>query len=304
MLEICNLSVRFTRYARGIQRHRIQPIRELDLTVEPGQLVAVVGESGAGKSLLALAVMGLLPGNAEIQGTLRYKGEALTPSLQKRLRGRDIALIPQSVGSLDPLMPIGRQVERAARLSGLDANRSRMAADRALARYSLSKRVKRLFPFQLSGGMARRALTATATAGRASLILADEPTSGLDPENLGVTVGHLRRLADAGKAVVMITHDLEAALDVADRVAVFCAGTTVEILRPEAFAAGNLRHPYTRALWQALPQNSFQAGRLHPDPKTDGCPFHASCRQAQTVCRCLNPTLLAVPGGWARCHYA
>ncbi|MFH1136436.1 MAG: ABC transporter ATP-binding protein [Pseudomonadota bacterium] len=309
MLEVGNLSVRFTRYGEGWSRRSLEPITGLDLTAEAGEVVAVVGESGAGKSLLAHALLGLLPRNAEITGTMRFKGRELTPGVLERLRGREIALIPQSVGFLDPLMRIGRQVERAARLSGLGAGEAGPAADQALSRYGLSLLVKRLFPYQVSGGMARRVLTAAATAGRASLILADEPTTGLDPVILKETLRHLRDLADAGKAVVLITHDLEAALRIADRVVVFCAGTTVEAARPEDFRkegprGAGPRHPYTRALWRALPGVEFEANGLRPSRDVVGCPFHPTCREAVERCAAEFPPLAAVGNGLARCFNA
>src|SRR5262245_16465515 len=158
-----------------------------------------------------------------------------------------------------PMMRVGPQVRRAAQLSGRSRQEAAAVADRAFARYGLDMAVQQRFPFQLSGGMARRVLVATAAAGQAELIVADEPTPGLDPERVVETLGHLRKLADMGKGVVLITHDIEAALEVADLVVVFYAGTTVEIAKAGDFQAGGeaLRHPYTQTLWRALPRNMF-----------------------------------------------
>ena len=309
MLEVSELSIKFSRYGEGWSRRSLNPIVRLDLTVESGEVAAVVGESGAGKSLLAHALLGLLPRNAEITGRMRFKGRELTQGLIRRLRGREIALIPQSVGFLNPLMRIGRQVERAARLSGMEGADAVEAADAALSRYNLPAGVKKMFPYQVSGGMARRVLTAAATAGRASLILADEPTTGLDSVVLEETLNHLRDLADSGKAVVLITHDLEAALKIADKATVFCAGTTVESALPEDFRVNGangrgLRHPYTRALWSALPGVDFEVNGLRPSSTGTCCPFCATCPGTMPRCAEEFPPLREVRGGLVRCFNA
>lgn len=303
MLDVRDLSITFESYARGLRRREVTAIRCLDIEASAGEIVAVVGQSGAGKSLLAHALLGLLPANAAVSGCIRFKDEPLTPQRVERLRGREIALVPQSVAFLNPLLRVGSQIARAARLSGLDLGEAERAAKEALARYLLAPEVSGRYPFQLSGGMARRVLTATATVGLADLLLADEPTNGLDPETAAESLGHLRELADAGKAVLLITHDLAAALGVADRVAVFCAGTTVEVARASDFTGSEgLRHPYTRALWQALPQNGFT---LPPPPASlstnGGCPFLAECHLRAPGCGDSLPPLRALAGGQVRC---
>jgi peptide/nickel transport system ATP-binding protein len=229
MLSVQNLSVTFTMYDQGLTQRQLTVITELDLEVSSGEVVAVVGASGSGKSLLAHAVLGILPKNAQVDGEILFKGSPLTPERSEALRGKEIALIPQSVGYLDPLMRVGSQVNRAAQLSGLSGQVTQVAVEQTFNRYGLASVVKRFFPFQLSGGMARRVLVSTAAVGKAQLIIADEPTPGLHPDVVKETLNHLRGLANEGKAVILITHDIEAALQVADKVAVFYAGTTVEI---------------------------------------------------------------------------
>lgn len=269
--------------------------------------MAVIGQSGAGKSLLAHALLGILPGNARVEGRITFQGEPLTRERLKNLRGRRIALIPQSVTSLNPLLRVGVQVARAARLSGIDKKDIPATVRNAFSRYLLHDEVVNWFPFQLSGGMARRVLTATATVGKADLILADEPTSGLDPVAIREALGHLRELADIGKAVLLITHDIEAALKVADVVTVFCAGSTVEVARAEDFKEPDkLRHPYTRALWAALPANDFISAGL-PLVRTspaDGCSFHHCCNNQNSDCCRSVPELKSANEGWVRCHHA
>ncbi|MCX8062731.1 MAG: ABC transporter ATP-binding protein [Anaerolineales bacterium] len=308
MLEVRSLSIHFHRYARGLRRTVLTPVVDLDLKVSAGEVVAVVGSSGSGKSLLAHAVLGILPSNAHIEGEIWYKGQLLTPERQAAMRGRRIALIPQSVSFLDPLMRVGAQVLRAAQLSG--KNRHSAAAQRAIfQRYQLPLEVERWYPFQLSGGMARRTLVSMAVVGEAELILADEPTPGLHPEVVQETLNHLRQLADEQRGVVLITHDIQAALQVADQIAVFYAGTTVEIAPVTAFSGKGegLLHPYTQALWRSLPQNEFiPLPGMQPSPQDlpQGCLFAPRCPLATAECTAERPTMRAIAQNQVRCIHA
>ena len=306
MLSVRNLSVTFTLYDVGLVQKQLTPIIDLDLDVAAGELVAVVGSSGSGKSLLAHAILGILPNNAVVGGEMIFKGEPLTARRQATLRGREIALIPQAVSFLDPLQRVGPQVKRAAELSGLSAREAARAQARAFQRYGLAEETAHLFPFQISGGMARRVLLATATVGNADLIIADEPTPGLHPEAVRETLAHLRELADEGKAVALITHDIEAALGAADKIAVFYAGTALEVAHVDDFRNGGqaLRHPYTRALWRALPQNDFEpvpGAQPPPDALPQGCLYVERCPMAIPTCREYRPSSREVGGGRVRC---
>lgn len=307
MLSVQNLSVTFTMYDRGLTQKQLTVISELDLEVKAGEVVAVVGASGSGKSLLAHAVLGILPRNAQVSGTIIFKGEPLTPQRSFALRGKAIALIPQSVGYLDPLMQVGSQVSRAAQLSGLSKREATIAVNRTFRRYSLATEVKRFYPFQLSGGTARRVLVSTAVVSQAELVIADEPTPGLHPDVVTETLNHLRELASEGKGVILITHDIEAALQVADKVAVFYAGTTVEIAAAEDFANGTIRHPYTQALWRSLPQNDFIAipgSQPSPEALPPGCLFSDRCPWVTDACRSARPKFRQVRGAPVRCIHA
>ena len=221
MLSISNLGVTFTQYDQGLRRKQLAVITDLDLDVKAGEVVAVVGASGSGKSLLAHALLGILPENAALSGTMRFKGEILTPERCRALRGKTIALIPQSIGYLDPLMTVGGQVQRVAQLAGRAKAEASASVSKTFARYNLSETVRDRYPFQLSGGMARRVLVSTAVVTQAQLVIADEPTPGLHPDVVVETLNHLRELAVEGRGVILITHDIEAALQIADRVAVF-----------------------------------------------------------------------------------
>lgn len=304
LLSVEDLSISFVQYERGLRRVRLDVVTGLDLQVATGELVAVVGASGSGKSLLAHAVLGLLPSNAVEGGKILYDGAALDHDRRGELRGREIALIPQSVTFLDPVARVGKQTAHAARLVGHP--KPEQAMIEAFRRRQLPDRVARLYPHQLSGGMARRVLAAIATIGHPRLVIADEPTPGLHEEVVAETLADLRRMADEGTAVVLITHDLEAAVDVADRVAVFYAGTTAEQVDAAAFSGDGrrLRHPYSQALWRALPANGFDplaGSQPSPDDLPTGCLFVDRCPLAIDECHAARPDPRRVGDSLVRC---
>ena len=303
LLEIHDLSVSFRMYDGALEQKDLQVISDLHLTVRPGEIVAVAGSSGSGKSLLASAILGILPGNATVKGHLHYKGKELTPKMQEQLRGTEIALVPQSVAFLDPLMKVGKQVDGHNKPYPTEKRRS------LFKRFSLPEKTEKLYPFQLSGGMARRVLVSTALITDAQLIIADEPTPGMSLEQALEALQMFREMANEGKAVILITHDIDLAFAFADRMAVFYAGTTVETAPVKDFKTGPdaLRHPYSKALWRALPQNGFQpidgfqpyAGNL---PK--GCLFAPRCPFATDQCKTHVPPTQEVRDGEVRCFHA
>jgi len=309
MLDIRDFALSFRRYNNGsLRRTSLKIIENLDLTVNAGEITAVIGSSGAGKSLLAHALLGILPSNAVSSGTIIYKGDPLTDERKKLLRGNDIVLIPQSVGFLNPLKTAGAQVMRAACLSSCNAGYAAELCDTAFKNYSLPAGTKNLYPHEISGGMARRVLTAMATVTGASLIIADEPTTGLDSITRDESLDILRALADEGKGVILITHDLNAAVRYADRIAVFYAGTTVESAPAENFRIpAMLNHPYSRALIDALPQNGFVfSGISKPELtiKDTGCRFHVNCSIKNDICRIKYPERTDYEKGFVRCNNA
>lgn len=304
ILEVDDLSVSFMQYTRGFKQTRLQVLQGVQLSVGRGEIVAVIGSSGSGKSLLAHAVLGILPSNASMSGTIRYDGDVLTALRQEQLRGREIALVPQSVNFLDPLMKVGAQVRSSVRTGDPLAEQRK-----SFERFRLPPDAENRYPHQLSGGMARRVLVSTATISGASLLIADEPTPGLDPAVVQETLSTLRELADQGAAVLLISHDLESALHVADRVAVLYAGTTVEIAAAEDFADSGqrLRHPYAKALWRALPQNEFlpiPGSQPQPGELPDGCLFAPRCALATAECGRERPPMRVLREGKTRCFHA
>lgn len=258
VLNITELSISFRVYDRWL-RESIQPaISKLSLSLQAGEIVAIVGASGSGKSLLAHAILGLLPPHAIVTGEISFLGKQLTAASLKKLRGNEIALIPQSVQYLDPLMPVGRQVEHSVRIG--EPKQARQSIFRKLG---LPEGSDRLYPYQLSGGMARRVLVSTAAVSGARLLIADEPTPGLDDAVVQETLEAFQHLAQAGAAILFITHDLAAAAQIANRVAVLHEGQFIDIALAASFTGSGaaLQHPYTRALWLSLPQQQFTGAK-------------------------------------------
>lgn len=284
ILSVEHLSVKFTQYEKGFRQTELPAIGDLSLTVREGEMVAVVGSSGSGKSLLAHAVLGILPYNATSGGRIVYDGQELTEKRLKALRGREIVLVPQSVSYLDPLMKAGEQVRK-----GKKDGASRKKCRGVLARYGLGRETEELYPFELSGGMTRRVLISTAVMEQPKLVIADEPTPGLHLEAAKRVLSHFREIADEGAGVLLITHDLELALEAADRIVVFYAGTNVEEALVSDFEEeSRLRHPYTKALYRAMPQHGFSAAAgTQPYCKEipEGCPYAPRCEAAGERCR-------------------
>ena len=302
ILDIRNFTVSFEQYEKGFKKTGLPVIRDLSVTIHEGEIVAVAGSSGSGKSLLAHGILGILPYNAALGGTILYDGEPLTEERKKALRGNEIVLVPQSVAFLDPLMKIGPQIRR-----GKKDKASVEKLNRIFRGYELKEEVQSLYPFELSGGMNRRILVSTALMGNPRLVIADEPTPGLHMDMVRRVMGHFRELADKGVGVLLITHDLEQALEVADRVAVFYAGTTVEDADAADFRSEEtLRHPYSRALWRALPQNGFQfiqGTQPYVKDLPEGCSFGPRCGRCSPECRGEIP-YRALRGGRVRCLHA
>lgn len=301
ILEVKDLSISFTQYGRGTKQVLLPVIQDLSLTIRPGQVVAVVGSSGSGKSLLAHGILGILPYNSHMAGEIAFLGQPLTPKRAEKVRGKEIVLVPQGVTYLDPLMKVGPQIRKGRR------DQSAREASRAvLERYGLGVDTEERYPFELSGGMARRVLIASAVVDQPRLIIADEPTPGLDLKAAGRILGHFRELAQEGAGILLITHDLELALTVADRVAVFYAGETIEEADAGDFSRPDrLRHPFTRALWSAMPEHGFSpipGAQPYPGTAETGCPFADQCARCGEACRAAGSIPLEpFQGGLVRC---
>ena len=302
ILSVEHLMISFSQYERGWRKIQLPVIRDLSINIKGHEIVAVVGSSGSGKSLLAHAVMGLLPANASWKGRIAFKGEELTGKRVGELRGRQMVLVPQSVSYLDPLMKVGDQVRRGHK-DGISRARSR----EVLGRDGLGEDTEGLYPFQLSGGMTRRVLISTAVMEKPELVIADEPTPGLHISAAKRVLSHFREIADGGAGVLLITHDLELALQVADRIVVFYAGTNVEEAAVSDFQKEErLRHPYTRALYRAMPSHGFEVqpgAQPYVKDLPVGCPYGPRCPIADQGCM-EEIEYRAYEGGMVKCRKA
>lgn len=291
-LDLIDVSIRIP--LPGTPRRWVYPARDITLSFPAGIITAIVGESGCGKSVLALAAMGLLPAGTQTSGSM-FAGEvdvldASEPQLSK-IRGRQVGLVPQSAAThLTPVRTIGSIMTESLSYHGLPASPADVAE--LLHSVELPGDTVQRFPHEISGGMAQRVLVTLTCALQPSVLVADEPTSALDSHSATLVQRKLRAQADRGAAVVLITHDLAAARATADRVAVMYAGQILEngpadvVLRTPA-------HDYTRALLAALPENGLNPPPGTPsslvDPDPDVCLWHE-----RTGVPCLGAPLSSV----------
>lgn len=288
----------------------------IDYGVEPGEVFGIAGESGSGKTMSVLALMGLLPPGAAVEGRAVFEDRDLLrlPSDElRRICGRELAMVFQDpMTSLHPMLSVGTQLTEHVRRH-LALGR-REAAERALeslrdVRIPDPDSALHAFPHQFSGGMRQRIAIAIALACRPKLLVADEPTTALD---MTVQAGIIRLLdrlrTESGLTIVLITHDLGVLSAIADRVAVFYAGRIVEAgRRPDVLSSA--RHPYTRGLLDALPHPEAAAAPLvaiqgtppTPNHIPPGCAFHPRCSYARTSCRESVPPLVPVDGRALAC---
>ncbi len=281
-------------------------IDRFDLTVVMGERMAVIGQTGSGKSVLLLALMGLLPSNAVISGHIRWKDMDLARIPEKsfrKVRGRDIAYVSQGTGSaLNPLLTVGYQVAEQARAH---QRISRAAAmERAVQMLDKTKipeaeRRSRDYPHRYSGGMIQRALVAMGLASGASLILLDEPTKGLDPANRDALLHILTEMDD--KTLVAVTHDLQFAERFAHQVVVMLDSRIVEVSPSRDFFDGPL-HAYSEALLKAQPCHGLQVLASSEDAPSQapGCSFAGRCSNTSSRCHTV-PPLVDRGGHWVRC---
>ncbi|TGB14588.1 ABC transporter ATP-binding protein [Streptomyces sp. MZ04] len=272
----------------------VSAVTDARFDLAAGECLALVGESGCGKSVLASALLGLLPQNAETAGSaLLGDIDLLTAderTLARTVRGRRVGLVPQSPAAhLTPVRTVRSQLEETLRqLAGVRRPKLRAAAESAAERAAFPAGHLDRYPHQLSGGLAQRAATALALIGDAPLLLADEPTTGLDRDLVDRTVDELRRHVGDDRALLLITHDLAAAERIADRVAVMYASRIVELADADAFfGTPGPRHPYARGLLDALPEREFTPIPGMPPELSalpGGCAFAARCSAADEAC--------------------
>lgn len=252
LLKVKNLNISFEQYTSFFRKRIVHVVHDLDLEVRDGEIMAIFGASGSGKSLLAHAILGLLPYNALVSGEILYRNEELTKERLNKFYGKEISFIPQTINSLNPLLKVGKQSEYTV---------NRRDVERVYKEFGLEREVLNLYPHELSGGMLRRVLVSDAILSDANLIIADEPTPGMDTKSTDTIVNYFKSVKEKGKSAVVITHDIEMAMKCADRIAFFYDGTIIETTEIENIGedGSGLTHPYSRALFRALPENGFHS---------------------------------------------
>jgi peptide/nickel transport system ATP-binding protein len=312
LLEVRNLRVEFP-----TRRGTLVAIDDVSFSIAPGEVLGVVGESGAGKSLTGAAIIGLLEPPGRIAGgEILLSGrriDDLPAEAMRKVRGREIGAIFQDpLTSLNPLYTIGRQlVETITLHRGLGHAQARARAIELLQATGIPAAEARIdhYPHQFSGGMRQRVVIALALAANPKLVVADEPTTALDVSIQAQIIALLDRLCrEHGTAVMLVTHDMGVIAEVADRVAVMYAGRLAEI-GPIADVIHRPRHPYTAGLMGSIPSISDERERLAQIdgamPRLDaiprGCAFHPRCPQAMPVCRERRPELREAGASLAAC---
>ncbi|UFJ42610.1 ABC transporter ATP-binding protein [Brevibacillus humidisoli] len=316
LLQVSNLRTIFKTEA-GI----VPSVNDVTFSIAKGEILAIVGESGCGKSVTSLSIMGLVSSPGEVtEGEILFDGTNLL-RLRKRemrkLRGRRLSMIFQEpMSSLNPVFSIGSQLGEVFRLhQRLDKRQARLRSIEMLAQVGIAhpESVVDSFPHQLSGGMRQRVMIAMALACNPDLLIADEPTTALDV-TIQAQILHLLKQQNSQTAtsMILITHDLGVVAEMAHRVLVMYAGEVVEEASVYQLFA-NPRHPYTKGLLSSLPRLDEQRDQLdaipgtvpHPLAMPQGCTFHPRCPLAAKSCREQKPELTdAAPAHRVRCFFA
>jgi peptide/nickel transport system ATP-binding protein len=300
LVEISNLKVTF---------NGTQVLHGIDLTIEKGEAVGLVGESGCGKSVTWLAALGLLPGKATVGGSVRLGDQQLVGASRTALesvRGSRIAMIFQDPSSsLNPVIRAGRQIAEAVELHrGLTGKAARFETIRLMELVGIPDATRRFdnFPHEFSGGQNQRLMIAMALSGNPDLLVADEPTTALDATIQAQILDLLISIrAETGMTIVFISHDLGAVSQVCERVCVMYAGRVVEKCSTEALFR-RPRHPYTRGLFDAIPRLDGGRERMVPIPGTvpqpgrlpGGCAFAPRCGHTSELCHNSLPQLVSL----------
>jgi peptide/nickel transport system ATP-binding protein len=316
VLEVRNLRVEFP-----ARRGTLVAVDGISFAIAPGEVLGVVGESGAGKSLTGMAIIGLLEPPGRIAGgEILFEGEridCLQGEQMRRIRGRRIGTIFQDpLTSLNPLYTVGEQLEETIRthlpVSAAEARARALALLREVGVPAPQARIDH-YPHQFSGGMRQRVVIALALCAEPRLIIADEPTTALDVSIQAQIIQLLKKLArERGTAVMLITHDMGVIAETADRVAVLYAGRVAEI-GPVREIVANARHPYTVGLMGAIPKLGAGAGKHHSrlvqiegsmprlNAMPSGCGFHPRCGRRLERCARERPELRPVGPNLSAC---
>ncbi len=278
ILKVVDFNVSIDILGKNFNTTNINIIKNINLTLNKNEILTIVGSSGSGKSIFSSALFDLLSPNAQVTGDIYYKGEKVSNLINRAI------YIPQTSSYLDPLMKVEQQIKLSLNV--------------------LAEKTKGLYPFQCSGGMIRSAFfDLVHDNDSADIIIADEPTPGMDVSSALKALASLRKIADNGKSVILITHDIDLAIKISDKVAVFYDGAVIEIANACDFLNGTLRHHYTKALYNALPQNGFHPIDLPKLSNLERCFFSEKCDSYNEKCN-GNIKLKEVLGGYVRCSNA
>ncbi|MGE0847713.1 MAG: ABC transporter ATP-binding protein [Flavobacteriaceae bacterium] len=315
LLSVRDLSIAFEKHDG-----RIEAVHAVSFDLARGEILGLVGESGAGKSLTSMAVVGLIdhPGRISARSvTLDGKRiDGLSEQAFRQVRGREIGVIFQDpLTSLDPLFTVGDQLVETIRIHlPLSRAEAEARAVELLAEVGIPAPERRMqsYPHELSGGMRQRVVIALALCAEPKLVIADEPTTALDVSIQAQIIALLQRLCrERGMSIVLVTHDMGVIAECADRVAVMYAGRIVEIGDTEQVIK-RPRHPYTRGLMGAIPRIGERQERLtqidgampRPGAVFTGCAFAPRCPEADAACRAERPALLPAGKALVACHHA
>ncbi|HII93763.1 MAG TPA: ABC transporter ATP-binding protein [Methanosarcina sp.] len=288
----------------------IRAVDGVDINIEQSETLAIIGESGSGKSVLGLALLGLLPANCIVNGVIRYHGDNLLTLSENELemiRGRKIAWVPQNpTGAMNPSMTVGNQIGEPISLHiEKDKTKIRKKVLELLQFVRIIPPEERIdsYPYSFSGGMLQRSLVAMGISGHPEVLVADEPTKGIDIMNKQAITYLLRVLREEGITLIIITHDLPFVQNFADRIAVMYSGRIVEIRGRQEFFDGPL-HPYSRGLLRSLPENGLHpipSGTEDSEENDGGCRFRFRCTSAIERCRVEPPLIHLLEGSAVRC---
>ncbi|MCW3133270.1 MAG: ABC transporter ATP-binding protein [Methanophagales archaeon] len=283
----------------------VKAVNTIDLEIANAERLGLIGETGCGKTVLGMSIIRLLQPSTRIEGEIMYKGKdllKLSEEEMRKIRGKEIAMILQNpTTSLNPVLKVGDQIAEAIQVhQGLDKRAAREKAVEILESVKIPSPEKRAneYPHEFSGGMKERAMIAMGLACNPSLIIADEPTKGLDV-TIKMQIVKLMKKVTARKSMLFITHDLGAAADICDNIAVMYAGELVEYAKTEDIFKTPL-HPYTQGFLNSLPDRGLKPIRGMSPSLIDlpnGCRFHPRCDHASAKCKIEHPEMVEIETG-------
>ena len=302
MLKIENLTI-----CAVVSGETVTIIDGLFLELAPGSHTALIGESGSGKSMLAMAILGLLPENVAVSGEIKFCGTELCGAKEKvlnEIRGKKIVLVPQGGHDyLNPSLKIGVQLKETLKKIGVKTRLEREKRAVQLIQavgFDEADRILESYPHQLSGGMAQKVLLSVAIAGDPDLVICDEPTRGVDSDAAKALIKLIKDLMPRA-AILLITHDLNIA-SMCEKTVIMLEGEVMEVAENNTFPA-QARSEYAKALLAAMPRNGLNPIKKLTEQRSNGCGFALYCPKSQEICFERNAELKNIESGFLRCHF-